>query len=232
MASRWTGSREARARVGTDGRARAALPVTATPAGASASSNPFARLRWTRQGVPLLAWCGTRREAAMRFWGTTMELRLAALAAIGTALFSVLPGPTWRSPGSIGLQTATLSLQACAEAPDPYLATTNFVIGRGFDREPAVLAFRSDSSEDSAVELADIGAVGAVYGLAYDARRRACRRRPARAPAPTTSPRTARTWSRSTARSPGASTAAPERAGRIGQAAVCSPWPVYATVGR
>ncbi|MCB0217599.1 MAG: VWA domain-containing protein, partial [Chloroflexi bacterium] len=64
-----------------------------------------------------------------------------------------------------------LPILACESAPDPYLATTNFVIGRSFDREPAVIAFHGGDSEATAIELADIGAVGAVYGLAYDAKR-------------------------------------------------------------
>ena len=58
---------------------------------------------------------------------------------------------------------------------NPWLATTCFVRGNAFDREPAIIAFR-DTAQDppntaDVVELATIRDVGNTYGLAYDHKR-------------------------------------------------------------
>ena len=100
--------------------------------------------------------------------GQRSAQRLASLALAFASLLALATGPGLAGQAS---GAEPLPVLACVDDPDPYLATSNFVIGRQFESEPAIVAFRRDSDEDSALELAEVRDVGAIYGLAYDAAR-------------------------------------------------------------
>ncbi len=101
-----------------------------------------------------------------RQWTMTLVFGLLLALPIAWTLPARVAG---KAPAQIDPEL--LPLPTCREVEDPFLATTNFVIGRQFEREPAILAFRGDSDEDSAIGLATVREVGAVYGLAVDAAR-------------------------------------------------------------
>jgi Mg-chelatase subunit ChlD len=83
------------------------------------------------------------------------------------------PGPLGDAAALVPAAPAAAALQdtqpICAPE-NPGLATSLFVRGTSFGNEPAVISFRDSPDNTSVRPLASVRQVGAVYGLAYDAR--------------------------------------------------------------
>ncbi len=89
---------------------------------------------------------------------------LSLLAVIGMVLLfaSRASQPALETPaGQAVLPEACLT-------DNPFFATSKFARGETFDDEPAVVAFRDSPDDSGHFDLARVGDLGAVYGIAYD----------------------------------------------------------------